>query len=122
MALKWVDAHDWSENHTKSMDQELMSPSKSQIKKLMREKNNESKEYMAKQKALDDLIIHCKNKLIKYCIDHLNESFKMGEPMNDIPEIKPHHYLRLYKETNAELKYMGYTIEKSGKFYKCVGV
>jgi len=120
MALTWNCAHNWSENHTKAMDEDLINPPQSVINKLIMEKNNQSKEYILKQRALDDLIIHCKNKLIDYCIDHLNESFKMCEPMKDIPEIKPHHYVRLLTETNNELSLMEYYIEKKERLYKCI--
>lgn len=120
MALKWMDAHDWVENHTKATDKDLSIPNNFEIEKIEEEIEHDKKIYNLKQKELDNILMHSKNKLIDHCVGHINKSFKMCDITKDLPEIKPHHYARIYELAKKELCIKGYNLSKNGKsWYIC---
>ncbi|PKL00048.1 MAG: hypothetical protein CVV56_08005 [Tenericutes bacterium HGW-Tenericutes-1] len=89
---EWVGAHEWVENHTMLTDKDLMNPDKSEIEKITKEIEQELNASNMKQRELDNILIHSKDKLISFCIENLNKSFQMFEVTRDFPVVKSYHY------------------------------
>jgi len=120
MALSWVSAHEWSEQHTIYTDKELLKPNGKEIEKVKKEVEEETERYNFKQKELDNILNHCKKKLINFCLVNINVKFKMLEVTKDFPEVKSFHYKRLFELARRELELKGYTLSKYGKlWYMC---
>lgn len=116
----WQSAHEWSESHTQAMDKELAIPNKVKSKELIVERNKEINHRSHLDTGMMDNLNFCKKKMVKFCIKHLDQKFKIAEAIGDLPEIKQGHYKKKYEMAKTELLEKGYDLIKTGKaWYTC---
>lgn len=116
MSLRWVDAHTWAEKHTIAMDSEMASPSANEIKKKLEEDN---KVINFNDTGINDNLKYLANKMITYCMNHVNQHFMIREVVKDEPEVRGVHYKKIFELAQKDLHKRGYYLEKSGPWYKC---